>query len=70
MDKEEPANIYALYEPPRGERPPGRQRKSFSSQALEWIDPNNNFSENDITRTAQDRAGWKRLAVACATADR
>jgi hypothetical protein len=70
MDKEEPANTYALYEPPHGKRPPGRQRRSFSRQVQEWIDPNNNFSEDDITRTAQDRAGWRRLAVACATADR
>jgi len=45
MDKNEPVNTYALYEPPHGRRLPGGQWKSFSQQALDWIDPTGSFSE-------------------------
>ena len=54
MDKDEPTNIYALCEPSNARRPPGRPHKSISSQVQEWIDPNKNFSKDDIMRTAQD----------------
>ncbi|KXJ06888.1 hypothetical protein AC249_AIPGENE7904 [Exaiptasia diaphana] len=66
----EPSKIYALYEPPHGNRPRGGQRKLYSKQVKEWIDPTGNFTESDILRTAHDRVNWKRLVVDCATAKR
>jgi len=63
------SNTYALYEPPHGRRLPGGQQKSFSQQALDWIDPTGSFSD-DIIRAAQDWVGWRHLTVICATADR
>ena len=50
MNKDEPANIYALYEPSHGRRPPGRTRRSFLHQVHEWIDPNNYLLEDIMHR--------------------
>ena len=51
MEKDEPANNCALYEPSHGKRPPGRPRRFFPHQVQE-IDPNNYLSEDDIVYIA------------------
>ena len=70
VDNDEPANIFALYEPSYGKRLPGRQQNSFSSQVGEWIDPNEHFSEDHIVGNAQDPAGWRCLTVDCSSVNR
>lgn len=55
--KEEPTNIYELYDPSHGRRSPPRLQKSFSNQAQEWINPNKYFSEDDLMHTTQDPVG-------------
>ena len=40
MEKDEPANIYALHDPSHRKRSPGRPRRSFLGQIQEWINPN------------------------------
>ena len=71
-EKDELANIYPLYElpPPPREKTPGRQHKSFSSQAQKWINPNKHLAEDDIVCSDQDRASWRRPTVNCSTVDR
>lgn len=55
---------------PHGRSPSGIPRRSFSRQVQEWIGPNNYFLEDNIVRTAQDRAGWRRLTVDCSSSER
>ena len=49
--KDEPTNIYELYDPSHRRRLPQRLQKSFSNQAQEWINPNKYFSEHDLMYT-------------------
>ena len=69
MDKNELINIYALYIPPHGKRPPGGQMMSFVNSILKSIDPSGTLTAQDITRAAQDKDGWRKLAVACSAAE-
>jgi len=43
---------------------------SFVKSILRSIDPTGVLTEQDITRAAQDKDGWRRLAVACSAAER
>jgi len=70
MEKEEPVNIYTLYVPPHGKRPQGGQKMLFVKSILTSIDPTGVLMEQDITQAAQDKDGWRRLAVACSAAER
>ena len=70
MDNKEPANIYALYLPPHGKRPQGGQRLSLVKAILKSIDPTGVLTAQDVIRAAQNRDGWRRLAVACSAAER
>ena len=59
VEKDEPANVFAVIErtpspppPAQWEKTPGRLHKSFSIQFQERIDPNKHFSEDDIVCNA------------------
>ena len=71
MPDDEPCKEYALYIPPHGKRKPGRQRTLFL-RYIQYLlaDTDNMIGPGKLSEVAQDRCGWRKLVVACSTADR
>ena len=56
MEKDEPANIYALFEPSHGRRPQIDCISRFSAKSRNGSTPKSKYN---ILRTAQDHASWR-----------
>ena len=66
MPNDEPAKLYALYQPTHGRRRPGRQRMSYltyTQSLLGLLEP------RQIEDLAQDRVSWRKLVAACCAVD-
>ena len=71
MPDDEPCKEYALYIPSHGKRKPGRQRTLFVSYIQHLLgDTDNMIGPDKLPKLPQDRCGWRKLVVACSTADR
>ena len=60
MDREEPANIYALYKSEVGQNPVGRPRETYLDQISRYVttDKRVKLSGEEIARKARDKSEW------------
>ena len=65
MNKEEYANIYALYKSEVGQNPIGRPRETYLDQISKYVsgDKRIKLTADEIARMASDKGKWRQIVV-------